>query len=215
MTQPLQLIGLTGRTNAGKDTCAGFLLAHGFQAMAFADDLRREICEAWRIDPRLLTERVTKEVPLPALATGMCQDIDFLRWAVDHELDMYAPRSPRFTLQRWGTEYRRGGDADYWVRKVHAKIRTAAGTGRRQIVVTDVRMLNEAVLIRQLGGHLVEVVRPDLTLGMPPETAAHLSEDRSWAVPELTVNNDGGLEGLRNECAFIVNKLFNAEEIAR
>ena len=67
-TRPL-IVALTGHTDVGKDTIAGILSPqHGFGAIAFADALRREVSEAWRVDLRNLTDRaITLSVPLGTL----------------------------------------------------------------------------------------------------------------------------------------------------
>ena len=98
------IIALTGRPGAGKDSIADVLAPQqGFARIAFADALRREVCEAWRIDLRMLTDRPTKELELPALAAGMCSDPAFMRWVADGGDSLTAPRSPRWALQRWAS----------------------------------------------------------------------------------------------------------------
>ena len=70
------------------------------------DALRMEVAQAWRVDVRMLAHRPTKEWPLPALAIGMCGDPFFVTWAAGQELNLHEPRSPRWIMQRWGTEFR-------------------------------------------------------------------------------------------------------------
>ena len=73
-----------------------------------------------------------------------------------------APRSPRWTLQLWGTEYRRRGvygRDSYWIDLVASRIQRESGA---RFVVTDVRTYGEARYIEDIGGVLVRIRRPEL-----------------------------------------------------
>lgn len=214
MTAPGILIGFTGRASAGKDTCAQLLAGHGFASISFADALRAEVAEAWRVDPRMLTDRDTKEWPIPALALDRCTDLRFVRAIVDAESgmsasDFAAPRSPRWAMQRWGTEYRRAQDGRYWldiVARWAGQHREQAMQAHRPalLCITDVRFPNEAGLVRAMGGHVVLVHRPGLP-ALTADTSQHPSEAPVLAT--LEVHNDGDIEHLRNELARVIATL--------
>jgi hypothetical protein len=201
MTAPV-IIGLTGRPGSGKDSCAHALLPLGFRSIAFADALRAEIAQAWGVDVRMLTDRATKEVPLLALAISMCNDPRFLHWATRCGHSLYEPRSPRWVLQRWGSDFRREQDPDYWVCIVRRWAGRKIGVGLHRIVITDVRLPNEAALVRDLGGKLVRVHRPDLP-PMAADTASHSSEAHDL-VSDAVIHNDGNLDELRDEVMRVV-----------
>jgi len=224
-TAPGMLLGFTGRAGSGKDTCAELLQAHGFLSIAFGDALRAEVAEAWRIDMRMLTERATKEWPIEALAVNRCTDAGFVRaaWVAQGgpgELDdldaaeAYAawlaePRSPRWVLQRWGTEYRRAEQPSYWVdivaRWVGRQREQALQAHRPALLcVSDVRFPNEAGVLRALGGHVVQVHRPELP-PMADDTAQHDSEQTLPA--SAVVHNDGDLDHLHAELARVLDTL--------
>lgn len=196
----LYLIGLTGQPGTGKDACAEALRAHGYQSIAFADALRAEIAQAWRVDQRMLSDRPTKEWPLPALAIGMCGDPHFLHWAVFHGHSLHEPRSARWLMQHWGTEYRRTGDPDHWLRVVERWVHSRTGVGCNHLVVTDVRFHNEAALIRGLGGALFRVHRPELASALSAATVGHESEGQARLLQAAeTIHNDGPLDALPGE----------------
>ena len=79
----------------------------------------------------------------------------------------------RTILQWWGTEFRRGlyGD-DYWLRRLEDTIYKLPDGS--VVFVTDVRFLNEADFVRQMGGTVVKVVR----IG-GPESAAGIAQHAS------------------------------------
>jgi hypothetical protein len=210
MTARRMVLGLTGHPGSGKDSCAEALEPLFFQSVAFADALRLEVAAAFRVDVRMLTDRVTKEVPLPALSIGMCGVRGFVHWAMDQRLCLQAPRSPRWVLQRWGTEFRRAQNPDYWVLQVERWIGRRTGLGHTRFVITDVRMDNEAALVRRLGGRLVRVHRP-LGPPMAADTVGHSSEAHAGLAVHAVIHNDGSLDALQAEVARVLGEVFPAE----
>lgn len=199
------LLGFAGRAGSGKDTCAALLARHGFTAVAFADALREEVAEAWRIDLRMLTDRATKEYAIPTLAIANCCDCEFV---VTMDLlghDVLAPRSARWILQRWGTEYRRTADSSYWINQALQRIARLRASGWHRICITDVRFANEAALVACLGGEVVQVVRPELA-ELEPSAAAHPSEVGGFSTSAV-VHNEGTLNELRHELLRVLDGL--------
>lgn len=209
---PGVLIGLTGEPGSGKDTCAALLHQHGFRSIAFADAVRVEVAEAWRLDQRMLTDRATKEQPIDALALWRCTDPRFVRAMVDAEqgLDeakLMEPRSARWIMQRWGTEYRRRQNDRYWIDIVARWIGQQREAGQWRLCVTDTRFQNEASAVRALGGHLVQVHRPSLPT-LLHGTAEHASQ-QPLSAPDV-IHNDGDIEHLRAELLRVVYRLAPA-----
>ena len=211
MKTPL-IIALTGRPGVGKDSIGDVLAPQqGFARIAFADALRREVCEAWRIDLRMLTDRPTKELELPALAAGMCSDPAFMRWVADGGDSLTAPRSPRWTLQRWAS-FKRQFTPDYFARIVERWIRRQLGSGWNRIVITDLRDPLEEAMLRRLGAKVVRVHRPELA-AMPADTAMHVSEQHHRIKADADILNDGSLQALADavlECVGLLEVLVVA-----
>lgn len=214
MKTPL-IIALTGRPGAGKDTIADVLAPQqGFARIAFADALRREVCEAWRIDVRMLTDRATKEWPIPALAAGMCSDPAFMRWIADGGDTLTEPRSPRWVLQRWAS-FKRRFIPDYYARVVERWIGRQLGCGWNRIVVTDLRDPVEWAVLARLGAKVVRVHRPDLA-ALPADTAAHDSERHHRLEAHADITNDGSLQALADaavECVEFLEVLVIASRV--
>ena len=200
------IIALTGRPGAGKDSIADVLAPQqGFARIAFADALRREVCEAWRIDLRMLTDRPTKELELPALAAGMCSDPAFMRWVADGGDSLTAPRSPRWALQRWAS-FKRQFTPDYFARIVERWIRRQLGSGWNRIVVTDLRDPVEEAMLRRLGAKVVRVHRPELA-ALPSDTAMHVSEQHHRIKADADILNDGSMQALADAALECVSLL--------
>ena len=205
MKKPL-IIALTGKPGVGKDSIADVLAPQqGFARIAFADALRREVCEAWRIDVRMLTDRHTKELPLPAMAAGMCSAPAFMRWVSDGGDSLTEPRSPRWALQRWAS-FKRRFIPDYYARIVERWIGRQIGCGWDRIVVTDLRDPVEETMLRRLGVQVVRVHRPELA-ALPADTAMHVSEQHHRIQADADILNDGSLQALAEAALECVNAL--------
>jgi hypothetical protein len=193
------LIGLTGQPGVGKDTCAQLLERHGYRSTAFSEALYLEIGEAFGLGIDLLQHRDTKELPLACLAITMCRDAAYIdrMHALGH--DLYAPRSPRWTLQQWGTEYRRAQDPTYWLRRVAQWVGRQRGIGCGLLIVRDVKLQNEADLVRALGGEVWRVLSRRAT-ALHTDTQLHASEAQAAAIAtDDMVINDGSFEALEAE----------------
>lgn len=182
-------IGLLGAKGSGKDTLAAYLTADlGYERTSFAEELYRQVAATYGITVEHLSRRDTKETALPFLALKQCQDLHFVEIALQSltgsmrlrrdclayaatgampahasarrvKTLLNAARSPRWVMQLWGTEYRRKskyGVDSYWLDIVAAVI---AKQPHKRFVITDVRFINEAKFVEQLGGTLIRIRR--------------------------------------------------------
>lgn len=191
MNSPI-IIGLSGPAGSGKDTIADLLVAHaGFKKIAFADPLRSEVAAAFCIDPGILSQRETKELPLHCLALSRCHDDGF----AGLPFDLQAPRSPRWTMQHWGTDYRRNQRPDYWVNLTRERIKSLLTNELvRRFVIADVRFADEAELVRQMGGQIWQITRED----METIDSSHISEvSGSEFAPDVVINNSDTVKHLQ------------------
>ncbi|KVD68710.1 hypothetical protein BGV47_16210 [Burkholderia ubonensis] len=165
----LPLIGVTGRARSGKDTIGGYLTEHyGYHQVSFAEPLRQFVCNLIGIDRRALD--FVKEDPVPWLG-----------------------KSPRQMLQTLGTEWGRVlVNENIWVLVAMDEVARTRRFSAKSSVITDVRFDNEADAIRQRGGRIIHVARPDAV-----EVAVHASEAGVHKEHgDFTVINDGSLHDL-------------------
>lgn len=166
------LLGINGKAGSGKDTVADLLRSRrGYHSIAFADPLRAGITAMLALDAGHF-EHPQKEQPLPIIE-----------------------KSPRQLLQLLGTEWgRQMIHPDLWVmlaarRVADIRLRHPGAN----IVITDVRLDNEAAMIRELGGEIWMLTRPGA--GTPH---AHSSENGiSLHHIARTIRNNGTLDELR------------------
>jgi hypothetical protein len=178
------IIGVTGKMGSGKDTFYKMANKHiSFaERRAFADKLKES-----------------------AAALLGCTSSDLNEWKLDKDLHIsgghwdYFNHSPLFTwsfrefLQRYGTEaHREIFGENFWLEQCLPLDDDYRG---KLIIVTDVRFNNEAKWVRDLGGIVIQVIRPTLDSG-----DVHASEvpiDPSLVTK--IIMNDGTLENYEDK----------------
>jgi dephospho-CoA kinase len=184
MSMSKPLIGIAGRARVGKDT-AGLYLAdrYGLRRMAFADPVKRVVAELLGVSLGVL-ETHGKEAPIAGL-----------------------DRSPRYLYQTLGTEWGRNlVHPDLWVRvlaREHALVERQACV--HGVVITDVRMPNEAAWVRERGT-LVHITRQDA-----PAVRAHESEQGVEVLEgDVVLPNDGTIDELYRRLDDLVAEVWTA-----
>ncbi|MDD1013871.1 hypothetical protein [Pseudomonas rubra] len=156
MTNLLALNSIRGKS--GKDTLIGLLESEGRRVfrVAFADVLKR-MCAEELAGPRkglaVMFERdmhsSAKDKPCPGLAIeelGRSAYTDFLKSRLGSREDFQKPRSLRWHLQTFGTQFHREflGKPNVWFELGMLEVRKALEAGAYDhVVVTDMRMVNE------------------------------------------------------------------------
>lgn len=196
-----KIIGFCGYPGSGKDAAAAFLVARGWQRIAFADPLR---AMALAIDPYVnlrveygpgpITEGPRHDESDNSIsARGPCKVIPMrLSEAIKRSNWTDAKRIPevRRLLQRIGTEaVREIIGPDTWIEIAERSI----GPNKR-VVITDVRFANEAEMIRRRGGLICWVKR---TAAANQSHNSHVSEQYPFDV-DCHIDNDGTLSELEN-----------------
>lgn len=162
----MRVIGLVGSKQHGKDT----------------------VCEL--IKKILSTKRVKRLAFADPLKTELADACGVSVDDINREKGRY-----RLGLQWWGTEFRRGQDKEYWIKQLDLCLAKADREGTDVAVVTDVRFLNEAALIKASGGQLVRVVRYGFTSG-----DGHSSETEMGLIEvDYVLHNSGTLDALEQE----------------
>lgn len=161
----MQIVGITGRAGAGKDTIADYLVQeHHFLKLSFAGPLKAMMATVGMPEP---ADRAAKEQPLAGF---------HFTW--------------REAAQRLGTEWGRSLDPNIWVKIMENVIHRFSDDV--QIVFADVRFDNEAEMVRRLGGKILHVTGRAADLGA---NAGHASEAGvRWADGDRLITNDRHLE---------------------
>lgn len=156
------IVGLAGPAGVGKSSIARHLVErHGYVCKPFAGPIKQMI--------------LALGVPAEAVYGDRKGE----------PLEILGGRTARYAMQTLGTQWGRWLiDPEIWLRAWRASLPTGV-----PVVVDDVRFDNEALLIRALGGTVVEVRRRGVAYA-----AGHASE-RGLAEPaDMMLANDGRLE---------------------
>jgi hypothetical protein len=155
------LIGVTGRAGAGKDTVCDHVVLSRGYVKYSLAGPLKKMLSALGLD---CDDRATKDIP---------------HW-------MFG-KSPRQMMQTLGTEWMRDSVCeDGWL-----KMAQAARNKCDDMIISDVRFQNEADWVRQNGGYLIHLYRPDAG-----SVAPHSSERgvRFRAGRDLGVINNNSVE---------------------
>ena len=180
------IIGVTGRKYAGKDTFAEALGHDGWKVVAFAHPLKAMmsmLLMAAGEPPDKISQMLhggLKEVPSPSLCG----------------------QTPRHAMQTLGTEWRDTVGTNLWTTILQRHIEAYPDD---RYVISDVRFLHEADMIRSMGGVIVKIVGR----GDRNAHSDHASEQEIYAITaDYVVNNSGSIPDLYTRAAGIA---FNVE----
>lgn len=206
------IIGLTGLKGSGKDTVGAYLVKeHSFERRSFADSLKRSFAalfdipmweiENWKNDDNVyitVGNKNTVDVDRSTLGEASLM--------IPH--DMWSPireHTFREALQRYGTESHRDifGE-NFWVDQTLPVEGFYSG---RSIVVTDVRFHNEAQRIKDIGGHVIKILRPDTTV----QSDLHVSEVEQFNIhQDYKITNDNTIENLYEQVEEVIGVIAEA-----
>lgn len=198
------VIALTGKAGAGKDSVADVLAAEfHFARTAFADALRACVLD---LDPLIpLTSSTEPEIAGDVDLMRLSEVVEAYGW--DHAKRSFP--EVRRLLQRFGTEVVRERWPNAWTEIVAQKFLNTPHSW----VVTDCRFVNEAEMVRSVGGFVVQIVRPDY------EEAAAVGHASEAGLPtsliDRTLVNDGNLLDLEHKVADLMASLRAERVFAR
>lgn len=176
------IIGLAGKKQSGKTTVAQILRdMSGFKMESFADPIRKCIATLCGYTPEQLEE---------------------------HKEDVHGLYgvTPRHMMQTLGTEWGREMiSQSIWTDRLEFDLKQSPDT---DVVIHDVRFENEAIMIREMGGHIVHVARhPE-----PDKFDSHVSEAGVTVMGiDFYMPNYGSIDDLHTEVKDLVSYIRNEE----
>jgi len=161
-------IGFCGKKGAGKDTAAEF----------FRD------CKTCEI--------LSFAGPLKEASKHLFGLSDFQVNVQKETVDEVLNKTPRKILQDLGTLLRNNYGEDVLIRALNARVEKL---NSKYFIITDVRFENECEYIKNNGGFIIRIERPDLV-----NTDDHESENRTIdKYVDKKIINNGTIQNLHNE----------------
>ena len=150
------IYGITGYKRHGKDTLAKLITKYNsdFNIDHFAGKLKEMCINIFNLTPYDIDEGKELLLKHPI-------NIDEYIHLVTTELNINLPSlglvadTPRKLMQYLGTEYVRNNYNNFWIDYLVNKVKD------KNYVISDVRFINEAEAIKQLGGKIIRIIRPD------------------------------------------------------
>ncbi len=169
----INVIGFTGLAQSGKSTASSYLENNfDFIKVNFKSAMIDEIKTNF---PDFLNK-----------------EAEIYKCSVD-DLFITKPGSFRQFMQNYGTELRRNIDTDYWVNRWLAIANKSFVNYQRPVVVDDVRFLNEANIIKKVGGIIIRIKKE----GQDISTSHQSETEMSLIEPDYeVVAKDGDIDDL-------------------
>ena len=204
------LLGVTGSAQSGKDTFAKMLVEEldrqtdsVFVLMAYAHELKMKIQkdfdlsyeQLWGTEKEIVDRRYKKVFNSHGGIRADVADTDELPTAY---------WTPREMMQNYGQFYRTI-DYDFWVKHLFSVIKQ---NKYENVIITDVRYLNEAQPIVDSGGYIIRIVRGNRA---KIHNQYHISEMSMAKYDKIsfTVGNNGTLDELRLNVVDVVKQIIN------
>ncbi len=172
------IIGIGHKKRQGKSTIAKILVRDwGFQEFTFAEPIK-EIVDLVFNFPSFYKQN---------------KEVVFLKTGISY----------RYACQKIGESFRQAFGANVWVKHLERKIENVEG----DIVISDVRHVEEADWIRSVGGQLFKVNNPRII-----EQDTHISEIGldNYAYPwNFEIKNDGSMLELESKIREIMTEIFS------
>lgn len=171
------IIGITGAKNSGKSTFASYLMQSIPDAAAYSlADPMKAVCQ---------------------MVFGFSSDQLYGPSSKRDAIDPKWGFAPRKALQTLGTEWGRALHEDIWIRHL------CENTGKRTIIIPDIRFDNEAKYVLHNGGYVIYLTRneypwyrPRWTLhaserGVHPNLRSWTIDNRKLTLPQLRQHAEG------------------------
>lgn len=183
------IIGLIGYAGSGKDTTADFLVEnYNFTKLSFGSILKDVVASlfSW---PRELLEGDTNE-------SRIFRETKDEWWSKELNMEI----TPRKMFQMIGTDIMRNHfHTDIWLLSLKKKL-----TQYDNVIITDIRFNNEYDFVKKLGGIIIKIVRPNISI---LNHSSELSIDK-FDYDYSIINNDN-IESLLFKIIKLIRKLLN------
>ena len=205
------LVGISGKARSGKDTFAHMLsrrlqakTGHSFVLMAYANELKNRIQKDFDMSYEQLWGDEKEEY-------DRRYKKDRQNWIAgrrDHDEIKENFWTPREVMQAYG-QFFRTIDYDFWVKYLFKVIKEKEF---KNVIVTDLRHINEVDAVVNKGGFHVRVEREDKDGVHNDQHISETALDKGYRI-DFKVNNNGTLEELEQAAEDVAKFLIDSKKL--
>ena len=198
----INIVAVTGRTGHGKSEVIRPYQEKGYKLIKFADTLKDLVCNLINVDREFieahkddLKDYAISNMQLASALNLSVEDITSIR-----ESNTYS--SIRELLQFIGTNIIREYYPSWHIDNLKNKI-----TDGNDYCIDDLRFLNEVAPIKELGGTIIRIIRPDQEDDRDDVTSHQSEVEQDSIVADHTIINDGTLEDLSKKVTSVIQTI--------
>lgn len=158
-----QIYAIAGKRGSGKTTFASIVQKYNknFKIISFASELKNMAIKIFKLLPED-TEILEKKECLLKNPIYMDEYLTEMRdlTGLDITKKGLIAKTPREVLQFFGTNYVRSVQDSYWIERCILEITQC----KKQILIPDLRFLNEADAVRHVGGKIIKIERMEFNI---------------------------------------------------
>ena len=186
------IIAFCGKKRSGKDTCGDYLkFYHGFSKYSFASPLKRFVKDTFMMNDDQVSGDKKEEIDE--------------RWGISGRRlqQLVGTDLMRKTLPELDEGFNKFIGDNIWVKRFYYHYMSL--TVPLDYTITDLRFLNEAEMIKSMGGYIVKIIRPELQ-----DNDNHQSEmEMEKITPDYTIINDSSVSMLSFQVSKIYKEILN------
>ena len=198
----VNVIAVTGKTGSGKSEVIRPYQEKEYKLIKFADTLKDLICNLINVDREFieahkddLKDYAISNMQLASALNLSVEDITSIR-------DSNTYHSIRELLQFIGTDIIRKYHPSWHIDNLKAKI-----VDGNNYCIDDLRFLNEVAPIKELGGTIIRIIRPDQEDDRDDVTSHQSEVEQGSIKADHTIINDGTLEDLSEKVTSIIQTI--------
>jgi len=185
------IIGITGKKFAGKDVVADYLIRqHGFVKYKFASPIKNFVADTFLMSDSQIN--------------GDQKEVVDERWGMSgREIQqVFGTETMREFFPTLNKTFNEIIGNNLWCKRFQYWYESLPKGA--DVVISDVRFLNEFKILKEMGGHILKIKREGLV-----STDQHSSEqEMDQIIPDYTLHNDSGIEGLEAKIAMVYPQIY-------
>lgn len=197
------IYGISAKAGSGKDEISNYVVKkYGFVKIAFADPIKRILVKLYNIDREKLWGESKFRAELDLKTGKLIREL--IQGVGDKGRELYINTWVDLTID----DVKKIHDDFYYNYVDYIGLVDTVCEQSRSVIITDGRYLNELEAIKNIGGKLIRIIRPNT--GLVGKIGAHASETDQDQIPnsyfDEVILNDSSIKNLQSQIDAILLK---------